>query len=52
MNSDNSTDRTPSSGAGTNSVTPSTAFLNRKLGSSPAPRMLTPSAIKFLQLTK
>lgn len=34
------------------SVTPSTALLNRKLGTSPTPRMLTPSEIELLRRSK
>jgi len=34
------------------SVTPSTRLLNQKLGTSPAPRMLTPSEIALLRQSK
>ncbi len=34
------------------SVTPSTRLLNQKLGTSPAPRMLTPSEIVLLRQSK
>ena len=40
---------TSSSGGGGTSATPSIALLNRKLGTSPAPRMLTPSEIDLLR---
>ena len=33
-------------------VTPSTALLNRKLGTSPTPRMLTPSEVALLKRSK
>ena len=49
MNSDISTDRISRNGGGNISVTPSTALLNRKLGTSPAPRMLTRSEIDLLR---
>ncbi|MGH8563273.1 MAG: phosphoribosyltransferase [Gammaproteobacteria bacterium] len=39
-------------GGKTGSVTPSTALLNQKLGTSPAPRMLTPSEIELLRQSK
>jgi len=35
-----------------NSVTPSTSLLNQKLGTLPAPRMLTPSEIELLRRSK
>ena len=34
------------------SVTPSTSLLNQKLGTLPAPRMLTPSEIELLRQSK
>ncbi len=34
------------------SLTPSTRLLNQKLGTSPAPRMLTPSEIALLRQSK
>ena len=34
------------------SLTPSTRLLNQKLGTSPAPRMLTPSEIELLLASK
>ena len=34
------------------SVTPSTRLLNQKLGTSPVPRMLTPSEIALLRQSK
>lgn len=40
------------SGGKSDSVTPSTASLNRKLGTSPAPRMLKPSEIALLRRSK
>lgn len=39
-------------GESTGSVTTSTALLNQRLGTSNAPRMLTPSEIKLLRLSK
>lgn len=39
-------------GGNLDSVTPSTRLLNQKLGTSPAPRMLTPSEIALLQQSK
>ena len=52
MTSDKSTDETLKNGGKHTSVTPSTALLNRKLGTSPAPRMLTPSEIALLRRSK
>ena len=52
MNSDKSTDQTSKSGGRHTSATPSIALLNRKLGTSPAPRMLTPSEIALLRQSK
>ena len=49
MNSDQRAERNSSSGGGSASATPSIALLNRKLGTSPAPRMLTPSEIDLLR---
>ena len=49
MNSDNDTERTLKNGGKNTSATPSIALLNRKLGPSPAPRMLTPSEIDLLR---
>ena len=49
MNSDKSTDETLKNGGVNTSATPSIALLNRKLGTSPAPRMLTPSEIDLLR---
>ena len=49
MNSDGSTDQTSRSGGGSTSATPSIALLNRRLGTSPAPRMLTPYEIDLLR---
>ena len=42
-------DKISNSGGETGSVTPSTALLNHKLGTSPAPRMLTPSELELLR---
>jgi hypothetical protein len=39
-------------GGDKNSVTPSTRLLNQKLGTSPEPRMLTPSEIALLRQSK
>jgi len=39
-------------GGKTGSVTPSTVLLNRKLATSNAPRMLTPSEIELLRKSK
>lgn len=39
-------------GGGSDSVTPSTRLLNQKLGTSAAPRTLTPSEIELLQQSK
>ena len=49
MSSDGNTDRTSRSGGGSISATPSIALLNRRLGTSPAPRMLTPYEIDLLR---
>ena len=49
MNSDGSTDQISRSGGGSTSATPSIALLNRRLGTSPAPRMLTPYEIGLLR---
>ena len=49
MSSDRSTDRTSRNGGGGISATPSIALLNRRLGTSPAPRMLTPYEIDLLR---
>ena len=49
MSSDGSMDRTSRSGGGSISATPSIALLNRRLGTSPAPRMLTPYEIDLLR---
>lgn len=45
-------DRISKNGGETDSVTPSTALLNRKLGTSPAPRMLTRYEIGLLRRSK
>ena len=52
MNSENDTDRTPRSDNGGTSATPSTALLNRSVGTSPAPRMLTPYEVGLLRRSK
>ena len=39
-------------GGKSDSLTPSTRLLNQKLGTSPAPRMLTPSEIVLLRQSK
>ena len=49
MSSNRNTDRTSRSGGGSISATPSIALLNRRLGTSPAPRMLTPYEIDLLR---
>ena len=49
MSSNKNTDRTSRSGGGNISATPSIALLNRRLGTSPAPRMLTPYEIDLLR---
>ena len=49
MNSDNDTDRTSKAGGGKISTTPSIALLNRRLGTSPVPRMLTRYEIGLLR---
>lgn len=45
-------DQNSNSGGANDSVTPSTALLNQKLGISPAPRMLTASEIELLLRSK
>lgn len=49
MKSEKNADQNSRSGDGSVSATPSTALLNRKLGTSPAPRMLTKSEIDLLR---
>ncbi len=49
MNSYKSTAAALRSGGENSSVTPSTALLNRKIGTSPAPRMLTRSELVLLR---
>ena len=51
MKSDNDKDQTSKKDGG-NGVTPSTALLNRMIGTSPAPRMLTPYEIRLLRQSK
>ena len=52
MNSKNDTGRTSRNGGGNISATPSLALLNRRLGTSPALRMLTPYEIDLLRRSK
>ena len=52
MNSNNDTGRTSRNGGGNTSATPSLALLNRRLGTSPALRMLTPYEIDLLRQSK
>ena len=52
MNSNNDTGRISRNGGGNTSATPSLALLNRRLGTSPAPRMLTPYEIDLLRRSK
>ena len=52
MNSNNDTGRTSRNGGGNTLATPSLALLNRRLGTSPAPRMLTPYEIDLLRQSK
>ena len=49
MTSDKSTTKTSRSGGTISSATPSIALLNQRLGTSPAPRMLTPYEIDLLR---
>ena len=49
MNSGRSTDKTSRNGGGSISATPSIALLNRRLGTSPVPRMLTRYEIDLLR---
>ena len=49
MNSERSTARPSKRGGGSTSATPSIALLNQRLGTSPAPRMLTPSELDLLR---
>ena len=49
MSSDKSTDDVSRSGGESISVTPSIALLNRRLGTSPAPRILTGYEIGLLR---
>jgi len=49
MNSDKNTVQTFKNGGRNISATPSIALLNRRLGTSPAPRMLTLSEIALLR---
>ncbi|MYG40123.1 MAG: hypothetical protein F4201_04800 [Nitrospira sp. SB0677_bin_15] len=49
MNADKSTDQTLRNSGKHTSATPSIALLTQKLGTSPAPRMLTPSEIALLR---
>ena len=52
MNSANDAETASKGGGKSASATPSIATLNRKLGTSPAPRMLTPSEIDLLRRSK
>ncbi len=52
MNSGNDTPATSKCGGKSASVTPSITALNRMLGTSPAPRMLTPPEIELLRRSK
>ena len=45
-------DKSLKTGGKSASVTPSTASLNRRLGTSPAPKMLKPSEIALLRRSK
>ncbi len=49
MNSEKNTVQTSKSGGRISSATPSIALLNQRLGTSPAPRMLTPYEIDLLR---
>ena len=49
MSSSESMERTLKAGGANTSVTPSITLLNQKLGTSPAPRMLTPSEVDLLR---
>ena len=49
MTSEKDTAQTSKSGGKISSATPSIALLNQRLGTSPAPRMLTPSEIDLLR---
>ena len=49
MNSDRSVAGSSRTGGGNTSATPSIDLLNRRLGTSPAPRMLTPYEIDLLR---
>lgn len=50
--SKDSTDPASRDGGKGASITPSTAALMRRLGPSPAPRMLTPSEVALLRASK
>ena len=52
MNPANDAEAASKGGGKSASATPSIASLNRKLGTSPAPRMLTPSEIDLLRRSK
>ena len=49
MTSEKDTAQTSKSGGRISSATPSIALLNQRLGTSPAPRMLTPYEIDLLR---
>ena len=52
MNHSTDMDMTSNSGGESTSATPSIAALNRRLGTSPVPRMLTRFEIDLLRLSK
>lgn len=52
MNADKSKDQTLRNDGRCTSATPSIVLLTQKLGTSPAPRMLTPSEIDLLRQSK
>ena len=52
MNPRNDVARTSRSGRESTSITPSTALLNRSIGTSRAPRMLTPYEVDLLRRSK
>ena len=49
MSSEKSTAQTSSTGGASSLATPSIAMLNRLIGTSPAPRMLTPYEVDLLR---
>ncbi len=52
MNFGNDTDEILKNRDGNTSVTPATVLLHRRIGTSPAPRMLTPYEIDLLRQSK